>query len=160
MKLIEADNEHFCFQIQERERRILIRVLGLYPLVPPAHQRLSRSEDRPESREMLEEALAAQRRENKAQVEQLLKTVFHECEGGHRFTLQPAQMEWLLQVLNDVRVGSWLLLGSPAGPIETLKALNQNTAQHFWTMEMAGGFQQALLRALNRAADARPPAED
>jgi hypothetical protein len=59
-------------------------------------------------------------------------------------------MEWLLQVLNDVRVGSWLLLGSPDGPAETLAKLSHETASHFWSMEVAGQFQMVLINAMNR----------
>jgi hypothetical protein len=52
-----------------------------------------------------------------------------------------------MQVLNDVRVGSWVILGSPdKKPAE----LNATTAPHFLAMEMAGYFQMQLLEALGR----------
>ena len=52
-------------------------------------------------------------------------------------------MDWVLQVLNDVRVGSWVLLGSPE---ELAMDLNEKTAPHFRAMEMAGYFQAQFLR--------------
>ena len=85
MKLIKADKEQFCFQLQAREKQILCKVLGLYPAVPAAHQRISRSNPRPEAQQLLNEALAAQRRDNKTQVEAVVKSFFHEHEGGYRF---------------------------------------------------------------------------
>ena len=33
--------------------------------------------------------------------------------SGLQLTLSGPEIEWLLQVLNDVRVGSWIALGSP-----------------------------------------------
>ena len=57
-------------------------------------------------------------------------------------------MEWLLQALNDIRVGSWLALGSPDGPVEILAALTDKTAPDFWAMEISGHFQAVLLAAV------------
>ena len=69
-------------------------------------------------------------------------------QNGLRFSLRAPQMEWLLQVLNDIRVGSWLILGSPDQAGKPI-VLNEQTAPYFWSMEMSGYFQSALLEALN-----------
>jgi hypothetical protein len=66
-------------------------------------------------------------------------------EAGGRLSLSPAEVEWVLQVLNDIRVGSWIILGSPE---ERLPELNETNAPHVWAMEMAGHFQAQLLEAL------------
>lgn len=151
MKLVKADGKQFSFQIDRREKHLLFKVIGLFPLVPVAHHRLSRTEERPDDQELLEAALAAQRREHKNQVLAMLraKSRFRENKRGYRFSLKPGQMEWLLQVLNDVRVGSWLALGSPDGLAEAFTKLNGETAPHFYAMELAGFFQMTLLAALN-----------
>jgi hypothetical protein len=66
---------------------------------------------------------------------------------GARLSLSPAEAEWFMQVLNDIRVGSWILLGSPDGkPLE----LTPEKAPHFVAMERAGYFQMQLLAALER----------
>ena len=70
---------------------------------------------------------------------------FGHTETGARLSLSPAEVEWLLQVLNDIRVGSWVILGSPE---EKPAELNATTAPHFLAMEMAGYFQMQLLEAL------------
>ena len=152
MKLIKADAEKFSFLIEKRERQMLFRLLELYPLVPVSHQQLSKKEHRGEDQQLLEEALTEERLKNKQQVQAMLKAKsrFRENKHGYRFSLKPEQMEWLLQVLNDVRVGSWLILGSPDGPAETFAVLNQDTAPYFWAMEVAGEFQMVLINAMNR----------
>ncbi len=151
MRFIKAEKGRFSFQIGSKEKRLLFEVLGLYPLIPVSHQRLSKSEDRKEDQQMLEEALAAHREEHKKQVLAMLKSKsrFRASKPGYRFSLKAEQMEWLLQVLNDVRVGSWLALGSPDGALEILAALNEKTAPYLWAMEAAGQFQAALLQSMS-----------
>jgi hypothetical protein len=52
-----------------------------------------------------------------------------------------------MQVLNDIRVGSWLRLGSPADPYE-LDLTRENTGD-FVALEFCGFVQSVLLRSLN-----------
>ncbi|HEX4646577.1 MAG TPA: hypothetical protein VH598_13320 [Verrucomicrobiae bacterium] len=151
MKFIKAEKGRFSFQVSNREKHLLLDVLNLYPLIPASYQRLSRSDEKPEDRELLEEALAAQRSKNKKQLQALLKAKsrFRPDQNGWRFSLKPEQMNWLLQVLNDIRVGSWLQLGSPDGPEKIPEALGNKTAGYFWAMEVCGQVQMALLAALD-----------
>ena len=152
MKLVKTGNDKFVLELGKREKQLLLAVLNRYPLIPAGHQSLSRSPATGQmeaDQRLLEEALAEQRRENKHQLDRLLGDPqrLHDTETGSRLTLTSSEIEWLLQVLNDVRVGSWLRLGSPEkltwdfGPSEA-------TAPHFWAMEIAGDFQMNLLKAL------------
>jgi hypothetical protein len=95
----------------------------------------------------LDEALAEQRAECQRQVAALLadpRRLTHTETGGH-LSLSPAEVEWVLQVLNDIRVGSWIILGAPE---ERLPELKESNLPHVWAMEMAGHFQAQLLEAL------------
>jgi hypothetical protein len=150
MKLVKATKTRLVFDLGQREKRSLPQILKLYPCVPSAHHMLSKSgrvPDRVANQQLLDEALAEQRAENKKLVEALLEDSrrFEHTETGVRLSLSPADVEWLMQVLNDIRVGSWVILGSPENkPAE----LNAATAPHFLAMEMAGYFQMQLLEAL------------
>ena len=154
MKLIRADKEQFVFEIGRREKHLLFEILRLYPLIPVAHQRLSRSnravKDN-ENQRLLEESLAAQRAENRKHVLAMLDgpQSFKEVTSGYRFTLSPPQIEWLLQVLNDVRVGSWLALGSPDTEKGGQIPLNKETAPQVLAMEAAGSFEMVLIEAMS-----------
>jgi hypothetical protein len=150
VKFIKADKGNCHFQIAVKEKELLFKMLRLYPVIPTAHYRLSKSEDRPEDQELLDAALAEQRAANKKPLLAMMqaKSRFRKNQNGYRFSIPAGQMEWLLQVLNDVRVGSWLALGSPDGPEKILGALNNRTAPHFWAMEISGHFQAVLLEAL------------
>ncbi len=150
MKLIRTTKTRVLFHLGHWEAHLLLEVLNLYPCLPTAHQKLSKASRRPESdanQQLLDEALAEHRAENKKQLQALLadRRRFAPTETGGRLSLPPAEVEWILQVLNDIRVGSWVRLGSP-DPTPT--KLNETTAPHYRAMEMAGYFEAQLLEAL------------
>ncbi len=130
---------------------MLFETLALYPLVPPASHRLTHEDDPSsagENQRLLEESLAEQRQENRRQVLALLNEPkrFRATKSGFELQLVPPQIEWLLQVLNDVRVGSWLALGEPEAGEET--AFTPQNAKFLFALQASGLFQSALLAAL------------
>ena len=150
MKLIRTTKTRLLFHLGHWEAHLLLEILNLYPCLPPAHQKLSQEGRLPEpeaNQQLLDEALAEHRAENKKQLLALLadRRRFAPMDKGVRLSLPPTEVEWVLQVLNDIRVGSWVLLGSPD---KKLVQLNQKTALHYRAMEMAGYFQAQLLEAL------------
>jgi hypothetical protein len=150
MKLVQATKTRLVFHLGQREKRSLVQVLKLYPRVPSAHHVLSKSGRLPDAegnQQLLNEALAEQRADNKRQLQALLADPrrFTHTETGGRLSLKHTETEWLLQVLNDIRVGSWVILGSPDNKPAELTPAN---APHFLAMEMAGYFQMQLLEAL------------
>jgi hypothetical protein len=154
MKLVRSSKTRLLFHLGQRETRLLLRILKLYPRVPPAHLQLTRSKtlpDRDANQHLLDEALAEQRAENRKHLLALLADPrrFVHIETGSRLSLPPGDIEWLLQVLNDIRIGSWVRLGSPeAKPPK----LNDATTPDFLAMEVAGYFQMRLLEALQGPA--------
>ena len=150
MKLIQTNKSRVLFHLGHWEAHLLLEVLNLYPCLAPAHQKLSKAGPLPETdanQQLLDEALAEHRAENRKQLQALLadRRRFAPTETGGRLSLPPAEVEWLLQVLNDIRVGSWVRLGSPdAKPMR----LNKKTVPHYRAMEMAGYFEAQLLEAL------------
>ena len=150
MKLVRSTKAGMVFALGRREEQLLLRVLKRYPCVPPAHHRLSRYSRLPDAQanqQLLDEALAEQRAENREQLQALLndpRRLTH-TDAGARLSLSTPALEWLLQVLNDIRVGSWLRLGSPDKKPVELSAAN---APHYLAMETAGYFQMQLLQAL------------
>jgi len=162
VKLIKVAAGEFTFKLDRREQPVFLKILELYPLIPVAHHRLSKNTPQPEHQEWLEQTHAAQQQEHKNKIQTLLQNpaVLQAEETGHRLSLKTAQLEWLLQVINDVRVGSWLLLGSPENSAATLAALNEQNVLYFWALEMAGRFQMILLKALDGASPDAPPPTD
>jgi hypothetical protein len=150
LKLIKTGfPDTYLFQLVAREKDLLLRVLQLYPRIPPGHQLLSKSGGREDQNQrLLDEAL----QEARSQIAKELRSLMTDpkrlwrFEGSWRLRLSSSDMEWFLQILNDVRVGSWIRLGSPESP---LRGLTRETAADFWAMEMAGAFQMRFLELLN-----------
>jgi hypothetical protein len=71
---------------------------------------------------------------------------FRETKTDVRFTITRTQMEWLLQVFNDIRVGAWLALGEPKDM--ELPEITKTNAPYLLAMEVSGQFEAGLLMAL------------
>jgi hypothetical protein len=152
MRFVRSSKDRSIFYVGKREKQMLFQLLKLYPRVPSEHHRLSRSNGgkaNAESQRLIEEALAEQRRDNKKVVAGLLNDPgrFIENGAGYHLTLTIAEREWLLEILNDIRVGSWINLGSPEVITEFAEPSDRQDLD-FWAMELAGFFQMALLRSL------------
>jgi hypothetical protein len=153
VKRVSADEKAIVFQLGTRERNALIQILQTYPVMPPAHQPLNRELNDPQMAEyqrLLDEALAEQRAVNKQHLHAWLAASerFQKIKAGYRFTLERGDSEWLLQVLNDIRVGNWLGLGSPEGGELMLQHLNSKRLPVWMAMHMSGYFQMTILEAL------------
>ena len=158
MILIQQDKDAFVFQLASREKLLLLELLKAYPQMPPAQRVVSKSAKLPDqatSQRLLDEALAEQRAENKRKLHALLcdSRRWKEQQKHWLLQLSPPDLEWMLQVLNDIRVGSWVELGSPE---QWSEMIPPDKAPRVWTMELAGAFQMAFLHALegDSAADA------
>ena len=107
---VGTEKENYIFELATRERELLKLILILYPVIPPAHQRVSKSfaPANKENQHLLDDALAEQRKENKKLVEAFLadSSHFEEIETVFHMKLTAGEVEWLLQILNDVRVGN------------------------------------------------------
>ena len=150
MKLLRSTRDGFAFHLRQSEKELLFRLLRLYPLVPAAHHRLSQSDAGDadgENQRLLDEALAAHRQEQQAQALALLNdpACFSQAKSGWQLQLSGPQIEALLQVLNDVRVGSWIALGSPDFEQGAKVTPSEVNASRLWLMEAAGFFQHHLL---------------
>jgi hypothetical protein len=153
VKRVGADEKAIVFQLGSRERNALVQILRAYPVVPPAHQPLSKDLKDPQVAEyqrLLDEALAERRAANRKHLHAWLTASerFEKTESGFRFTLDRADSEWLLQVLNDVRVGNWLRLGSPAESELKPQHLGATLVASWMAMHLSGYFQMTILQAL------------
>ncbi|HVY70208.1 MAG TPA: hypothetical protein VHH73_09790, partial [Verrucomicrobiae bacterium] len=64
-----------------------------------------------------------------------------------RLDFNAEELEWLLQILNDIRVGSWVRLGAP--DLDMVKPeVTPDNLRYAWALDVSGCFQAALLRAI------------
>jgi hypothetical protein len=149
----DATEPSLIFQISAREEALLLGTLRLYPALENSHHRISKDPKSAGSAEqrLLEESMAQHRAEHRRKLDELFhapQRFFKDDPGRRRLVLTGEQLEWLLQVLNDIRVGSWVRLGCPdlemAAPVEPTRA----NARALQAMNLSGQFQSVLLEAV------------
>jgi len=153
VKLLRPRQKQLVFDVSQEEKDLLFKILRLYPLVPPMQHRLSKTAatgQLDEHQRLLEELLASHRAENRKNILALLDEPgrFQTTPTGFTFKITRPETDWLLQVLNDVRIGSWIALGSPDTEAGEEIPLNEETAPYLRSMEIAGAFETVLLDAL------------
>jgi hypothetical protein len=154
MKLLRRDGDEFEFEFAPVEKGLLFHLLGLYPAVPAAHHQLTKGRKIPsqaENQELLNEAVKSHRAENQRAVLALLNDAgrFTGGKEGARAVFQRGEVEWLLQVLNDVRVGHWIAAGSPNLQQEQKLQHDKQALRKVMLMELAGGFEMLFLGAVS-----------
>jgi hypothetical protein len=142
----------FAFHLSQREKELLLATLKFYPQLEPRYHQLSRDAKTAGKgeQEWLEETMLQQQKEHQKKLAQFFegeRRFFKGAEGELCLTLTGEQMEWLLRVLNEVRVGAWVKLGRPE--METARRLHLSgaKAQLFTAMDLSGYFQMCLLEA-------------
>ena len=153
MNLVGREGEAYRFRLGRAEKAALCALLKRYPLTPARHHRLTRSRkpNPAADQELLDESTAAHRRTSQRRVQRLLsrRDRFRVEGNQYEITFDREEIEWLLQVLNDVRVGTWVILGCPdpdqGKPPEPVPDLERNLVD----MDLAAHFECRLLEALD-----------
>lgn len=155
MRLIRRDDAAATFLLDPREKEILFQLLSRFPATHGPVSQISRfgdSEKTRESQQLLEEAMAEHRAAGRRELQRWMESpgAVRVTEKGCQLRLEPERAEWLLQILNDIRIGNWIKLGSPTdlGHPPVSQGLEQS---RLWAdMETAGYFEAALLASLDR----------
>ena len=150
MKLLRNAGGKFELEFAPEEQGLLLHLLNLYPLVPESYHRLTKDKKLPhrqENQQLLDEALAAQREQNRLAILKFIQEPdrFTETAGAGRVAFTRGEMEWLLQVVHDVRVGSWIALGSPGYAAKKKTKPDKDALRHTMFMELAGAFEMFFL---------------
>jgi hypothetical protein len=158
VKFLSRNGDQFAFLMNRQERELFLVTLSYYPLLNPDYHRLTKNLDSgllAEEQQLLRQAMEERHKSHKKQLTEFLAGVPKEPDetGNFELRLSRSEMEWLLTVLNDVRVGSWDILGRP--DYKELKKVNQHSknSHYLALMEMSGIFQSIFLHALGNGAD-------
>jgi hypothetical protein len=153
VKLLGKTDNKFTFEFSIEEKLLLFEVLKLYPVIDPTLQEISKSisnKDIAQSKKLLQEELSEQQKQNKEMLKFIFgdSSCFTQKDYYYKLQLSPEQMECLLQVLNDIRVGTWKNLGSP--DYEGLKNLRvkRSSLVSLAIMDVCEYFEYHLLEAM------------
>lgn len=148
MRLIRRTNEARVFRLKASELQMLILVLSQFPLRNQDQQisRFGDEEDLKGAQQLLDEVMADRRREARSELEDWLRAAhrFNHTDEGEELLIRHDEVDWLLQILNNVRVGAWQRLGEPEEIADAFRSATAESIRYLTVMEMAGGFQSAL----------------
>jgi hypothetical protein len=133
---------------------MMFQLLKLYPLVPAAYHKASLKDGLDQlapTEELLRDSMTETHAANRRRIERLLEARgrFKREGKGYRFSLQRGELEWLLQVFNDIRVGCWLRLGSPDEKKMRVQDVTSETLPLWATMRACELFQWVFLHSLD-----------
>jgi hypothetical protein len=154
VKLIKKGAEDYVFQMTCSQKTLLFDIIRSYPLLPAEYHRISQGENAEEFQEnqqILEQAMAEEHRTKRDQIVNMLsdpKRFIHTKDSCH-FFLKYTEAECLMQVLNDIRVGAWVRIGSPEHLDLDEHYMDDEVAHLCYLMETSGHFQYLLLKAIS-----------
>jgi hypothetical protein len=152
--LLRADKEvgKFTFRFEQAEREWFRHILELYPAQETPLRPIN--EDAA-ANELLEKALADGRKKLREDAQLFLKAGKLEIDATFNefwdLTLTAGEIEELLQILNNVRVGLWIRLGKPEPSIEELlptKPSEEQVRSHM-IMHVCAAWQGTLMSAVD-----------
>jgi len=150
MNLIKINDHYLIFQFTPGQKVVFERLLAKYPVSAKSFHTISRTgkeADLEEQQEMLDEALAATRRDNRRQLSNFLREPgrFEQFENNWHLKILPRHLTMLMQVFNEIRVGYWYQLDCPTE--EDLPEFSSANAEIILFMELCGHYQMVLLNA-------------
>lgn len=160
MKLLSKGPKTISLSITTMDRRLIDAVLSSFDQLPRSDGKLSISGELAEAeQELLHAALREQRAEQWKWFSDLAaaKGTWTRHGRNWKLTLPPDRMESLLQMLNDIRVSSWKILGCPAELPRGPYAPDTVDGVAGWLLLTTGYLQSHLLQALESEAPVRKP---
>ena len=151
MRLKETSATATTIDLSESEAIFIREILSAYPLVPNESRELTRFADTSEldeDTELLRTSLAdlTLEHEKKLRVWVNSPDTFTEVDNRYQFKITNENRDWFLQILNDLRIGSWQQLDCPSQEELQELSVNPEIIRPLWTMELAGLLQSFLLK--------------
>lgn len=164
MKLLHRNGATLVVVWTQSEKTLLEALAGIYPVHQPELRAMSRESGDvlPEGAEAwLHAARAAELAEQRAWLAKALAPEnLVATETGWQQELSADEAEWLLQILNNIRVGAWERLGRPDELPRVAQLMSQGANAHAWLMMLAGDLQMGLLLALSDPDAPAPESPD
>jgi len=149
MRLVRQNKIGWQYHLNHREGDCLRSLLSQFPVTASVQAKISKTDADPKTVErenLLNESLAEHRKELKKKAMNLLAPgKFKRGEKGFVLTLSLEEREILLQILNDIRIGCWHVLGEPEELEPETPPQTEKELVYYNLMNLAGYFEVAFL---------------
>ena len=153
MRVFEKTDSALVLELGLAETDFLKQILADYPLVADESRRFSAFADADEVREntqLLQNSLREHTQTNRDKLQTWLASpkTWKPFPDRILLSLKTEDCSWFLQILNDLRIGSWQKLNRPDPEELESVELNQENAHPLLAMEVSGLLQTLILNAL------------
>ena len=149
MKLVKQTKRGFQYELDQEDAdslRFLVKQFPLRAFSPVDISKTDSGSSAIERETLLNESLRAHRDELKRKARTLvLPKKFRKLDGKRFFNVSLGARETMLQVLNDIRVESWRILGEPEDPDVNYFGLGKEKFKYYHFMRLAGYFEYHFL---------------
>jgi len=149
MKLAKHDGNLWHYRMNPEEAESLRAVVGCFPVAGSSAIRISKSDADPatiERGKWLNESLAEHRKELQRKTKTLIAADrFKVQKVNVVFQINSEDREMLLQILNDIRIDSWRILGEPEELEVDLQKIPSDQLRHYQLLHLSGYFEHHLL---------------
>ena len=150
MRVIRHTKEETLIELSRHEGTLLRDLFSQYPIASLDRRQLTQTGDPErfaEETELLREALTEHAQENQKRLQTWLDAegALSLKESACYLRVSHDEINWILQVLNDLRIGSWEQLGCPSQIHLSLDAIAPEEVLTYWSMELTGLLQTLLL---------------
>jgi hypothetical protein len=149
MKLVKQTKKGFQYELDQEDADSLRFLIKQFPLTAFSPVDISKTDSGPnavEREKLLNESLREHRDELKRKARRLvLPEKFRAFDGKQVFHVSLGARETMLQILNDIRVESWRVLGEPEDPDVNIFGLTKEKFKYYHFMRLAGYFEYHFL---------------
>jgi hypothetical protein len=149
MKLVRQTKDGWQYQLNPAEANCLRRLLNQFPITASATVKISRTDRDPQTvdrEKLLNESLADHREKLKKKARDLIGAdKFKARDKSWLLCINSEEREFLFQILNDIRVGSWRALGEPENPEPQTPHPTEREKVFHNIMNLAGYFEHKLV---------------
>lgn len=155
MRLLSRDEAsgRVVFRFERPEREMFTQLLDMFPIKSDPMREIGK--DR-EAQALLEKTLGEQRAKIREDVQKLLRAngelvIDAEFNEFWDLKLTEGEIEWLLQMLNNVRVGVWYQLGCPEPTMDMKaeEAVDEKTVREHVIMQLCAAWEGLLMSAVD-----------
>ena len=149
MKLLKHNKDEWQYELNRSEGDCLQSLLKQFPITKGFPNKISRTDPNPETVErekLLNESMAHHREQLKKLAGNLISAdKIKASQNGWRLSISPEERETLFQILNDIRVGCWRVLGEPENLESKTSPPSDKELMFYNLMNLAGYFEHKLL---------------
>ncbi|MGH7980755.1 MAG: hypothetical protein ACREE6_15365 [Limisphaerales bacterium] len=126
--------------------RFLVKQFPITAFSPTTISKTESGLNAKEREKLINESLRAHRAGLKRKARRLVqREKFKRWDGKQFYRLSPQAREAMLQVLNDLRVESWRILGEPEDPEAGMCQATGDQSRYYHLMRVAGYFEYHFL---------------